>query len=121
MEPKPTSILRNPPHVSMDFTIYDDVTRHFYRSMYEVWFARCLKANDIHFEYEPHSFCFEGHHYTPDFYIPAKELYVECKGLWKKMAKIKVLHLSEVANFILLPSYFQNLLKKYKKWDDKIK
>jgi hypothetical protein len=41
--------------------------------------------------------------------------------LWQKLAKMKVLKLKEVANIILLPSYFQNKLKHYKKWGDVIK
>lgn len=120
-QPKPTNLLRHPPMVSMDYSVYDSVTRQFYRSMYEVWFARCLKAHDIVFQYEPHSFYLDVHYYTPDFYLPEHDFYVECKGLWKKLAKVKVLQLNEIANVILLPSYFQKLLRKYKKWDDKIK
>lgn len=119
--PIPPTIPKNPPHISYDYAEYDSVTNQFYRSKYEVWFARCLKANEIEFKYEPHSFFLNGHYYTPDFYIPEKELYVECKGLWKKLAKMKVLKLQEVANIILLPSYFQSRLKHYQKWGDVIK
>ena len=119
--PIPPTISKNPAHISYDYAEYDEVTNQFYRSKYEVWFARCLKFHEIEFKYEPHSFFLNGHYYTPDFYIPEKELYVECKGLWQKLAKMKVLKLKEVANIILLPSYFQNKLKHYKKWGDVIK
>lgn len=112
---------RNPPHVSQDYTEYDRVTHIFYRSNYEVWMARCLYNNEIKFEYEPHSFFLEGSYYTPDFYLPESELYIECKGLWKRKSKAKLLAFKQVANVILLPSYFQNILSHYKKPIDKIK
>lgn len=120
-EAKAPTIPRNPPKVSLDFEQYDVVTKAFYRSLYEVWFARCLKKHHVNFKYEPHSFFFDGRYYTPDFYIPDKEIYIECKGLWHKDSKTKVRKLSEKATVILLPSYFQKCLRKFRRQDDLVK
>lgn len=121
VEPVAPTIPRNPPKVPIDFSVYDFVTKKFYRSYYEAWFARCLKKNKLHFEYEPHSFFLDGRYYTPDFYIPDKELYIECKGLWWATGKAKVRQLQKYASLILLPSYFQKCLRKYKRKDDLVK
>lgn len=118
---KAPTISRNPPKVSADFSVYDPITKRFYRSLYEAWFARCLKKHKINFEYEPHSFFLDGKYYTPDFYIPEKELYIECKGLWRATSKAKVKHLQKYASLILLPSYFQKCLRKYRRRDDLVK
>jgi hypothetical protein len=118
---KAPAIPRNPPKVSLDFEQYDTVTKAFYRSLYEVWFARCLKKNKIPFAYEPHSFYLDGKYYTPDFYIPDKELYIELKGLWRNVSKTKIKKVSEFVSIILLPSYFQSKLRKYKRKDDVVK
>lgn len=118
VDPRPPTITRNPPHVSNDYTEYDQVTKKFYRSAYEVWTARCFKKHAIEFEYEPHSFFLNGSYYTPDFYLPESELYIECKGLWKQRSKAKLRGLTQFANIILLPSYFQSCLSEYKKWND---
>jgi len=121
VEVKAPTISRNPPKVSMQFSQYDPITKLFYRSLYEAWFARCLKKHNIKFEYEPHSFFVDGKYYTPDFYIPDKELYVECKGLWKQISKTKLKKVSEYVSIILLPSYFQKKLRHYKRYDDNVK
>lgn len=120
-EAKAPTIPRNPPKVSLDFEQYDVITNKFYRSLYEVWFARCLKKHHVNFKYEPHSFFFDGQYYTPDFYLPEKEIYIECKGLWRHGSKTKVRKLAEKANLILLPSYFQKCLQKFRRRDDRVK
>lgn len=117
---KPT-ISRNAPRVSCDFNNYDPVTRQFYRSLFEVWTARCFAKHNIDFVYEAHAFFLDGKYYTPDFYLPEKEIYVECKGLWKQISKVKIRKLNESASVILLPSYFQKKLKHYRKKDDMVK
>lgn len=98
---------RYQPVVSQAFECWDDVTRSFYRSMYEVYFARFLVQNGIEFKYEPHSIKVEGKHYTPDFWIPAKDVYIECKGRWGSGARAKTVKASKVIPLILLPSYLQ--------------
>jgi predicted nuclease of restriction endonuclease-like RecB superfamily len=80
-----------------------------------------LKKNNINFAYEPHSFYLDGKYYTPDFYIPDKELYIELKGFWRNVSKTKIKKVSEFVSIILLPSYFQSKLRKYKRKDDVVK
>ncbi|MBC8549548.1 MAG: hypothetical protein H8D23_07840 [Candidatus Brocadiales bacterium] len=118
---KAPTIPVNPPKVGLDFNQYDVVTKAFYRSWYEVWLARCFKKHKVKFKYEPHSFFFDGHYYTPDFYLPDKEIYIEVKGLWRRGSKTKVRKLAEKATLILLPSYFQKCLRKFKRQDDLVK
>ena len=117
---KVPTIARNSPKVGLDFVQYDVVTKAFYRSLYEVWMARCLRQHNVNFKYEPHSFFIDGHYYTPDFYLPDKEIYIECKGLWHVGSKTKVRKLAENANVILLPSYFQKCLRMFKRVDDRV-
>jgi hypothetical protein len=117
----PPKLTRNPPKVNCDFDFYDPKTKQFFRSLYEVWFARFLNQHSIQFIYEAHAFSLSGRYYTPDFYLPEKELYIECKGLWKESSKKKIRELSKSAHIILLPSYFQKLLKKYRLKDDLVK
>lgn len=52
------------------------------RSGYEVIYANYLIMNDIDFEYEPETFklC-DGKRYTPDFYLPYYDKYIEIKGI----------------------------------------
>lgn len=116
-----TKLPKNSPIVPYDFNNYDPVTKNFYRSLFEVWLARCFKAHNIKFKYEPHAFLLDGRYYTPDFYLPEKEIYIECKGLWKKLGKTKVRLLKEHAHLLLLPSYFQKCLRQYRRKDDLVK
>jgi len=55
------------------------------RSSYEVKFAEWLDKYGIGWKFEPHSFYvglgnWNGSEYTPDFYLPRHDLYVETKG-----------------------------------------
>lgn len=51
------------------------------RSQWEVWYAEYLRENGITFQYEPQTFILSsGKAYTPDFYLPEKNEYVEVKG-----------------------------------------
>jgi len=51
------------------------------RSSYEVLFANYLNKFAIPFEYEPKTFKLgKGIRYTPDFYLPKANLYIELKG-----------------------------------------
>ena len=116
-----TLITKHPSKVNYDFQHYDFTTKRLYRSFFEVWLARCFYKNNITFEYEPHSFFVGGRYYTPDFYIPEKEIYIECKGLWNNGGRKKVKDLNEKTHLLLLPSYFQKYLRSYSKKEDSIK
>jgi len=59
------------------------------RSSYEIKFAQFLDLSEIKWLYEPEVFDLDNTTYTPDFYIPEWDLYVEVKGWWRKQAKTK--------------------------------
>lgn len=51
------------------------------KSSYEVLYANYLIINEINFEYEPKTFVLkENVRYTPDFYLPKSNTYIEIKG-----------------------------------------
>jgi len=73
------------------------------RSFYELNFARFLTCSHIKWKYESKTFDLGNTTYTPDFYLPEFDTYIEIKGIWIHDAKEK----------------FNNFKKKYK--DIKIK
>lgn len=52
----------------------------YMRSTWEVKIAEMFDAENIVWQYEPHRFTFEHFSYTPDFYLPDYDLYIEVKG-----------------------------------------
>lgn len=51
------------------------------RSGYEVMYALILEKENIEWEYEPQRFKLaDGLRYTPDFYLPEKDLWIDVKG-----------------------------------------
>ena len=59
------------------------------RSSYEIAYAKYLDNLNIIWEYEAKTFDLGNTTYTPDFYIPYKDLYIEVKGYWRGNAKTK--------------------------------
>jgi len=60
------------------------------RSGYEIGYAKYLDRNIIKWEYEPKTFDLGNTAYTPDFYLPESDTYVEIKGWMRKEASIKI-------------------------------
>ena len=61
----------------------------YMRSSYEIKFAQFLDLSSIKYLYEPKFFDLGNTTYTPDFYIPDWNLYIEIKGWWREDAKKK--------------------------------
>jgi len=59
------------------------------RSSYEIIYAKYLDKNEIKWKYEPKTFDLGKTTYTPDFYLPESDTYVEVKGYWLEDAKKK--------------------------------
>ncbi len=59
------------------------------RSSYELKFAKYLDKNHIKWLYESKTFDLGNTTYTPDFYLPEFNLYIEVKGFWRDDAKKK--------------------------------
>ncbi len=63
-------------------------TIYFY-SRWEANFARLLNYLKIKWEYAPKTFDLKTQHYTPDFYLPDSNLYIEVKNFLWKYSKIR--------------------------------
>jgi len=59
------------------------------RSGYEVAYAKWLDKQDIKWCYESKTFDLGNTTYTPDFYLPETNTYIEIKGWWRDDAKKK--------------------------------
>jgi hypothetical protein len=68
------------------------------RSSWEVLFAVWLDFSGIKWEYEPRTFNFKNFNYTPDFYLPEFDCWIEIKGWWRKDGKEKVKKLQRKVN-----------------------
>jgi hypothetical protein len=74
-----------------------------FRSSWEVTYAKYLTKNHIKWQYEPKTFDLGNTTYTPDFYLPESDTYVEVKGWWRDDAKFKYLKFRrKFGNIILL-------------------
>ena len=60
-----------------------------FRSGWEVNFAKWLDLSGIKWDYESKTFNLGNTTYTPDFYLPEFDCYIEIKGWWRKEAKKK--------------------------------
>lgn len=59
------------------------------RSSYELIYAQWLNQNNIKWLYESKTFDLGNTTYTPDFYLPEQNIYIEVKGYWRDDAKKK--------------------------------
>lgn len=61
------------------------------RSGYEVMFAEILDKENLCWEYEPKCFKLDnGKRYTPDFFLPEQNIWVDVKGKFKESSKEKI-------------------------------
>jgi len=59
------------------------------RSTWEVAYAKWLDKQGIEWQYEPNAFDLGKTTYTPDFYLPKTDEWIEIKGYWRDDAKKK--------------------------------
>ncbi len=59
------------------------------RSSWEIIYAKWLDKQKIKWVYESITFDLGNTTYTPDFYLPERNKYIEVKGYWREDAKIK--------------------------------
>lgn len=62
----------------------------WFRSSWEVAYAKYLDKNNIKWLYEPKTFDLGNTTYTPDFYLPETDTYIEIKGRWIRDSKRKI-------------------------------
>lgn len=67
--------------------------RHKFRSDYELRVAKFLSEQGIKYEYEAHKLVYypKPKTYTPDFYLPDSDIYVEAKGFFSPADRQKML------------------------------
>ena len=67
--------------------------RHRFRSDYELSVAKFLAENGVNFEYEKHKISYtpKVRSYTPDFYLPEQDIYIEAKGFFSPADRTKML------------------------------
>lgn len=65
----------------------------WFKSSWEANFAKWCDGSEVKWQYEPKAFLLEINNkktnYTPDFYLPELDVWVEVKGYWRKDAKEK--------------------------------
>lgn len=96
-----------------------DLNNMFFRSAAEANYARYLKFAGVKFKYEYKTFYFEGIKrgtvsYTPDFYIPTEDKYIEFKG-WldkKSITRLRRFKKYYPAEFLKMSIIKQRLNKK---------
>ncbi len=62
----------------------------WFRSSWEVKYACYLDSNKVKWLYESKCFDLGSTTYTPDFYLPKTDEYIEIKGLWRPIARKKI-------------------------------
>lgn len=60
------------------------------RSNWEIWFAQFLDISGYRWEYESKTFDLGSTTYTPDFYVPEWNQFIEIKGYFSQKAKDKI-------------------------------
>jgi len=90
---------------------YKDI---FMRSNWEVAYAKYLDKKGIQWQYEPKTFDLGKTTYTPDFYLPETDIYIEIKGYWRDDAKEKIELFKKLFNNINIDILMKTELIKMK-------
>lgn len=75
--------------------VYTNNKKSYYKNIYmrsgwEVKYAKWLDSKNIKWEYEKETFKLKETTYTPDFYLPEQNIYVEIKGFMHIDAYFKI-------------------------------
>ena len=82
------------------------------RSTWEVNFAMWLDLSNIKWKYEPKTFDLGDCTYTPDFYLPEFNSYIEIKGYFTDYARNKINKFKKLYNNINFKLYKERQLKQ---------
>ena len=103
--------------------------RHKFRSDYELHVAKNLAEQGVKFEYESHKISYQPKPriYTPDFYLPEQDIYIEAKGFFSPADRQKMLLVTKQNMFFDIRMLFLRASNKlnrsskttYGKWCDK--
>lgn len=61
----------------------------YFYSRWEANMARLYTYLGVKWEYAPRSFDIGGHTYTPDFYLPEIDTYIEVKNFWGEYSRVR--------------------------------
>lgn len=61
----------------------------YYRSYWEIEVVKYFETNNIEWQYEPKVFKMDNRTYTPDFYLPELNKWIEVKGYFRNINKEK--------------------------------
>lgn len=75
--------------------LYSQTLRRWFGSKYEIQVALWLAGHDVEWIYEDIGFPMGRQRYTPDFFLPAHDVFLEVKGAWvtgkkKKMDQFRI-------------------------------
>lgn len=84
----------------------------YFRSSYEVAYAKWLTEQSILWQYEPKTFDLGTTTYTPDFYLPIRDIYIEVKGYWREDALKKFQLFQKLHSNIRINIVDKKLLQK---------
>jgi hypothetical protein len=83
------------------------------RSSWEVAYAKYLDKQNVNWQYESRTFDLGEMTYTPDFYLPETDTYIEIKGWFREKDKIKMnnfkIKYSQEKIIILMKKDLENL------------
>jgi len=82
------------------------------RSSYEIAYAKYLDKNNIKWLYEPQTFDLGNTTYTPDFYLPKINTYIEIKGWFSPIARKKYQLFKNYYSQIKIKILYKNNLQK---------
>jgi hypothetical protein len=83
----------------------------YFKSLWEANFAKWLDLSGIKWQYESKTFDLGNTIYTPDFYLPEFDCYIEIKGYLTIFAKEKLKLFFKIFKNINLQIYDVNILK----------
>lgn len=84
------------------------------RSSWEIKYAKYLDKNKIKWKYEYKAFDLGESTYTPDFYLPKTDEYIEIKGWWRNEAKRKLKIFKKIYSKIKITVLNKKQLKELK-------
>lgn len=91
-----------------------EMKRLKYRSKFELELAKVLANNKIKFEYESKKFLYvpKVRTYTPDFYLPDTNIFIEAKGHLDKADRVKMVLVKEQHKELDIRFVFMNAKNK---------
>lgn len=103
---------KNPMFGKTTHSKYMKYKKIYFHSSWEVKYAKYLDKQGIKWLYEPKTFDLENTTYTPDFYLPKKNLYIEIKGYWREDARKKYRLFKKLYSDIKIMIYNKKQLEK---------